>query len=255
MNATQIKQMLHHIVITITTTVDFKFEVPEQFKDLVQEMVNDKNFFEKIKRYMVEESLKDTPITKEEMAAIYDEVMSKYSVEKGLRLFGYFFCGTYVKEDHPTLIKMSDAFVCAFYKFYKEDPTSEFVFGVRKFIYSADVIGCGLLVAPDFMRAEMERISGMLNETMGTVVNHAKYDYVGNEFEWISTIITSVEPYRRADQVVYFIFTMGRTTMFDGPEKMPSFLSIMEVLWANHCAMLAQYNKPKPTEGKDPSIH
>ena len=255
MDVTQIKQMLDHIIITITTTTEFQFQIPEQCKDLAQDMINDKTFFEKIKQYMVEESLKDTSVTKDEMIAIYDEVMSKYSVEKCLRLFGYFFCGTYVKDDYPTLIQMSDGFVFAFYKFYKEDPTSEFVFGVKKFIYSPEVINCGLLVSIEFMQGEVTGIGNMINESMSAIVNHNNYPYVGNEFDWVATIIASDEIYKTADHVVYFVFTMGRTTMFDREDKMNLFLEMMDVLWGTHCFALAECSSSDIEKIQSSEVH
>ncbi len=259
MNATQgkqqIAQMLHHIVVTITTTTEFKFWIPEPCQNLAQEMVNDKIFFEKIKQLMVEESLKDSKASKEEVTTIFDELMSAYSVEKCLRLFGYFFCGVYVKHDYSTMIQMSDSFACAFYKFYKEDPTSEFVFGVDRFVYSPEVVNCGLLVSVDFMKQETERIGGMIRDTISTIVNHTNYNYVGNEIDWVATMVIATEQFRTADQVMYLIFTMGRTTMFDRPDKMNIFLNTVDVLWDSHCSLLAEHNKPKQSDGKKPVVH
>lgn len=259
MNVTQadwwIKQMLHHIIITITTTTEFQFWIPETFQEYAEEMVNDKSFFEKIKQCMVEESLKDTPLPKEEMTSIFTEVMSKYSVEKCLRLFGYFFCGTYAKHDYPTLIQMSDGFVCSFYKFYKEDPTSDFVFGVRRFVYSPEVVNCGLFISTDLMKQEVGRIGSMITDTMNTLANHSTKKYVGNEFEWMATTVVADVKLKTADQVMYLISTMGRTTMFDRPDKMNIFLDMVDALWDSHCSILAEHNKPKQSEGNTSSVH
>lgn len=249
----QIKQELHKVMINITTKEEFQFHIPPYATDFAQDMIRDKVFFEKLKHYATELLLKDAKIFKDEMLALYDEVLNEYSVEKCLRFFGCTLCGAYLKEDYPTMIRMSDGFVCAFYKFYREDPTSEFVFGTHRFLYSQEVINCGLFVSVDFVRDEMDRIGVMLNDTINTIVSATNYQYVGNEFDWLATIIAADVQYRTADQVGYVIFTMGRTTLFDRDDKMNIFLAVVQELWNNHCAILVEHNKD--TTVKESTTH
>lgn len=248
---TQIKQEWNSVISKLAVTEEYPFQIPDELEVITQDMVNDKSFFEKIKQLMVEESLRNTDILEEKLPAmktlmteIFNELMREYSIEECLRLFGYFFCGVHLKNDYPTMIHMSDAFVCVFYKFYKEDPTSDFVFGAQSFTYSPEVVKLGLLVSLEFAQDEIERIGGMINDTMQIILDNNKRQPDGKEYDWAATTIAADVPHRSADQFIYFVFMMGRTTLFNQDKTISSFLSVIQLQWDNYCKLLAETNKP-----------
>lgn len=254
MNATeQLKQMLHHVVVTISTP-EFQFQLPPNARVTVEDMISDRTFLDKIKHCIVEESLKDTDVGPDKLHALFDEVLATYAPEKWLRLFGYFFCGVYVKESLEMLIQMSDAFACAFYHFYKEDPNEEFVFDIMKFTYSPNVINLGLFVDREFLSREVEGLNLTLQTVQATIVENTNTN--PNGAHWMVSVVTTEDTIRSADYVAYMIFLMGRKSFFNRPDKTGLFLNMAQQMWDLHCDTLVMYNKKDTAPaGNNSSVH